>query len=108
MDILDQGMTPIDSDESFEKILRALMESKDIELKTEIPNPLGLAKLKALSVYLKAEKYKDSSGTINAFIEYFLKYMVSNKREGRKEIVQAISEGLKREKSIGEKLTTPP
>lgn len=102
------GLAPVDIDETYEKILRALLQSNDIELKTEIQNPLALARLKALATYLNSVGYVKSKKTIEDFIEFYLKYMVSNKREGRKEIIQAISEGLKKEQSVTDKLMTPP
>jgi oligoendopeptidase F len=98
----------LQSDESFEKILRALMESKDIELKTEIINPLAMAKLKAFGKYMGQKKYVKCEAFIDSFIEALNKYMVSNDREGRREIIQAISEVKKKTESVTEKLTTPP
>lgn len=90
--------------ESLEKILAKLLDSKDIELKSEIHSPLALDKLKILSVWLESEKMPESAKLINTFIEYYLKYMVSHNRESRKEIIHALSEMIKREVPLSEKI----
>lgn len=77
-----------------EKILEQLLDSKDIELKSEIHNPISLAKLKVLAAVLGMLKMKRSAKTVDAFIEWYLKYMVSYKRQSRKEAVNAIARML--------------
>lgn len=91
--------------DSLEKILKALMESDNIELKTEIPDPLNLAKLLTITEWFEANGYKRSADTLRKFITGYLKYMVSNKREGRKEIIHALAESLAAKRTVGEKLT---
>ena len=90
--------------DSLEKILAELLNAKDIELKSEIHNPIILTKLKTLSVWMKLEKCPKSSKMLEDFITYYLKYMVSHNRESRKEIIHALSEMLKREAPLGEKI----
>lgn len=95
-------------DETMEKILAALMDKNNIEMKTEIQMPLNLTRLNAIADALIAHQRPKSGKLLKDFIKAYLEYMVSHDREGRKEIIHAISESLKKEKTIGEKLTSPP
>lgn len=92
MSLLDdlQSMEPV----QVEKILEQLLDSKDVELKSEVHNPIALSKLKALAIALEICKLKNSSKVIDKFIEWYLKYMVSYKRQSRKEAVNAIARML--------------
>ena len=96
------------NDESIERILGALMKKEDIALKTEIYQPLNLARLSMFGEMMRSLKYTTSHKTIEALVKYYLEYMVSNNREGRKEIISAIAESLKKEQSTIEKLSKPP
>lgn len=80
------------SSASYEQILNELLTDKAIELKTEIPNPLALAQLAALSAALKDEGCPRSAKVIDDFIAKYLLYMVSNKRKSRTEIVSAFNQ----------------
>jgi hypothetical protein len=95
-------------EESFEKILISLLEEDNVAMKTEIQKPLNLTRLECLGAWLKAEKMKKSSKLIEAFILSYRINMVSNKRQSRKEIIAALTEGLKEERTAAEKLTQPP
>lgn len=103
-----QELVAMGEGESLERILIRLLQSEDIELKTEIQKPLNLARLNLLADWLMIENCPNASKMIKEFIQSYLKYMVSHNREGRKEIIQAIAEGMKRDKSLTDKLTTPP
>lgn len=96
------------SDETFEKILVNMLDPKDAATKTEIHNPLGLAKLASLADALEAEGLDLPAKTIRSFIDHYLIYMISHDRKSRTEIIQALSEAFKRERSMAEKLTSAP
>lgn len=99
-----------DADITLQQILNALItHDKSLDLKTEIHQPKQLASLKVVAKYLEAKGFKKSAGTIDLFIETFLKYMVSYERQSRSEIVKAFqfsSEAIRTTLSISDKLTT--
>lgn len=98
----------VQSDETTEKILARLLDSNDIEMKTEIQNPLNLARLFSVADALTHEGYKSSGKLLTSFINIFLLYMTSFNRKRSTEIVTALTEALKREKTMVDKLTQPP
>jgi len=102
-----EGMTELE-ETSINKILTSLIDGKNVELKTEINNPLGMAQLKILAKALKDEKMDTCSNTIIGFINDLNIFMVSFKRQSRKEIIAAVTEGLKQERDLPEKLTKTP
>jgi len=91
-------------EDSFEKILITLLDKENITMKTDIKNPLNLIKLKTLANLLRIEGLIEEANLIDNFITGYLEYMVSYNRQSRKEIIQALSEGLKEERTVGEKL----
>jgi len=73
------------------KVIEMLAQlDKNIALKTEIENPEFLAFYKTCAIYLKQRGLKNSSDTLNNMIQYYLIYMVSKKRKGRLEIIEAL------------------
>jgi len=79
-------------DVSIQQILNNLMSGKkNLELKTEIPRPRQLAGLFMLATSLKKDGYPITAKTIFTYIRKFMEYMVSKDRNGRKEIISAIS-----------------
>ncbi len=94
-------------DINIEQILNALLNDTNIELKTQIVNPLGLTTLKTISEKLNNEKCIKCANTINTFIDWYLRYMVSWNRQSRDEIVRSvIALRVKEEKTptVAEKL----
>jgi len=106
----DEGLLDellVDKEESLEKILVALLDDENIEMKTEIQKPLNLTRLKVLSVWLKNHDMTKSAQMIDSFIAYYLVYMVSKGRMSRKEIISALTDGLKEERGFKQKLFAP-
>lgn len=97
-----------DSGDSYETILMEMMNKKNIVMKTEIHKPVPLTKLEILADWLKAEGMKKPSIMIKKFNITHLEHMVSYQRKGRTELFGALTEGLKRQMSLSEKLTRPP
>jgi len=93
-----EGMTRVGGsqesmlDKELANLLGSLMDTKDIELKTEISNPLNLTRLKTVGVWCKQQNIPGGQDSIDKFIDAYLKYMVSHQRRGRLEVVKAISE----------------
>lgn len=77
---------------SIQQILNNLVNSdKNLALKTEIYHPKKLAILYTLANYLKIKKYVKTAKLIKDFIETYLKYMISNKRKSRNEVIRALA-----------------
>lgn len=95
-------------DISLQEILNNLLDSTDLELKTEIANPKRLAILTTFSEYLQANYFPKTAKTIETFVELYLTYMVSHNRESRKEIIRALTTMIRESESVGlgKKLTT--
>ena len=102
------GLFEVPEENSFHKILTDLIAEDNVAMKTEIHNPLALAQLKTVSITLLNEKMKLCSAAIETFIQWFLTYMVSKDRQSRQEIRDILTEGIKAERSMGDKLTKPP
>lgn len=95
-------------DDSLNRILASLLDIKNIEMKTEIAMPLNLARLNTLAdAFINTNKPKTGK-LLKDFIQSYLMYMVSHDRKSREEIIHAIAESMKKEKSLTDKLTTPP
>jgi len=94
---LDSELIPIE-EESVEHILSRLMQADgDIAMKTELNRPLNIVKLQTLANWLKEEKMLTTAKLIDQFVKDYMLDMVSNGRQGRKEIVRALQERLKDE-----------
>lgn len=76
---------------NIEEILSRLLNSDNIELKSHIVQPLHLTILKSLTELAKLYELKKTAQFLDAFILYYLKYMVSYNRLSREEIIRAVS-----------------
>lgn len=94
--------------DSMQRILISLLDPEKIDTKTEVELPMPLAQLYTMALILKLEGVDDLSQIIIGFIDKYLVYMVSRNREGRREIIQALTEGLKQERKLRDKLTNYP
>lgn len=89
------------NDITVQQILNNLINSdKNLFLKTEIYNPMKLATLFSLAEYLKVKKYVKTHKLIKNFIEIYLKYMISNKRKSRSEVIQALTNLIQPKESL--------
>ena len=84
---------------TYEKILSSLLNSEDLNLKTEIKSPQKLAGLFIYAKYLSQLNLTDSKDLIETYIDILNEYMVSYNRASRKEIIEAV-------RSMFEKATT--
>jgi hypothetical protein len=96
MSLMD-GMERVESnatqmDKELAQLVSSLMTVENIELKSELKNPLNLTRLGGVANWCNDQDLKSSKPVIDSFILDYLKYMVSNKRQGRSEVVKAISE----------------
>jgi len=98
---VDTGSSPT------HQILNDMISPKGVEPKTEIDNPMAVAQLRAIADALRAAGMEICAKIIESFIQYFLTYMISYKRKSRAEVFAALTEQLKVERTMGEKLTKP-
>lgn len=90
-----EAMIPGD-DLSSERILDKLTTvDKNIAVKTELVNPLSIARLQAYAKWCKNEEMTIASNIITDFIKDYMVDMISYKRKGRLEIIHAISEKIR-------------
>jgi hypothetical protein len=99
----------LSGEDSAEKILREMLSKENIEMKTEIENPIALAQLSTYGETLALNKMHKSAKTVQKFVDFYLLYMVSKDRKRSEEIIRAI-EGRFREpeRSLTDKLTNQP
>jgi hypothetical protein len=80
----------------LEDILSNLINKDNIELKTEIHNPLTISVLDVLAISLKNHNLNISSELLSNFLLWFRINMISYKRLSRHEIIKGII-GLREE-----------
>ena len=102
---LFDGMDEVD-DISFQQILNNLLNAENnLNLKTQVNKPKQLASLFILSKYLEKNNFENSGKLLESFINIFLEYMISYRREGRKEVIRALTNLIETEKHRISKLT---
>jgi hypothetical protein len=95
-------------EESSLKILVDLLHTDNIEMKTDIQKPLNFTKFEILGDWLKAESMKKSSKSVSTFAFKYRVNMVSHNRKSREETIRALTEILKEERNLTDKLISPP
>ena len=81
-----------EADLSFEKILNNMLDAgQNLALKTEIHRPKDLAALSMRGKHLSQVNMRKSSRNIENFIETYLEYMVSFKRQSRAEVSHVLA-----------------
>ena len=76
------------------KILDKLLCDDDIEMKTEIKNPLAVSKLRCIAAELTRRDMAKAGEIITAFIDNYLLNMVSFNRKRSGEIVEGFKQIL--------------
>ena len=93
-----EGLKPVklgsesQMDRELAQLVSSLMTLENLELKSEVANPLNLTRLKIFGQWAENEGIEGAAADIDQFIDYYLRYMVSHNRQGRAEVVRAISE----------------
>jgi len=95
---------------SYQQILNNLMDgTHNINLKSRIPKPMELATLYTVGQFWKRAGLERSAGLVDKLITILKEYWISEKGEGRREVVKALSyliEDEKRGLTSTEKLST--
>jgi hypothetical protein len=101
------SMIPLE-EETPEHILAGLINPENIGMKSRIPNPLVLTQFEILGHYAEIDNLPQTAKVFEKFAEFFRVNGISADGERVKEIVQALSERIKQERTATEKLTAPP
>ena len=107
MDFGESDFSPIE-EQSPMQILNSLQDKENVEMQTEIQQPLNLTRLETLAKWCGDEKAFDSQATLNTFVYDYRINMVSFDRKSRKEIITALTESIKEERKLTDKLMTLP
>ena len=102
---LDELRTEISDKPTTLDLVSALMNDDNIEMKTEITNPYALDTLMVFAEYLIEHNQVIAGKLVKKWIDLLLIYMVSNRRESRKEITEILKGYFtlerEKEKTIG-------
>lgn len=85
------------------QIIEELLNEDNLETKTELDKPLRWSCLNSIDDFINSKQLPISSGILKKFIGMSYKLLISHKREGRKEYVEALkslSMGLSPQKPI--------
>jgi len=83
------------------EILNVLLEGdENLDLKTHVLKPKHLASLYTLAEVLKTCEYTKSSALLHAFLNQYLRYMISYKRLSRGEIIKALTTVVQEDTSV--------
>lgn len=84
---------------SYQQILNNLLDSShNLPMKSRIPKPLNLAILTMVGEYYGKRNLPKSKLLVESFVSILLEYFVSEKGEGRKEVVRALTRLIDDEK----------
>ena len=100
-----EGLEKFD-DESINKFIGALLDDKNVDTKTEIENPLNMARLMGIAEWLEAYEMYKPAKFLRAFIKSYNTYMISRDRKSRQEVVSVLSEAMKEERRMRDKLSS--
>ena len=90
-DSLIKGMKP-EADLSVEKILNNMLDAgQNLALKTEIHKPKELAGLTMRGKHLTQVNMRKSGKNIDDFVQIYLEYMVSYRRQSREEVSHVLA-----------------
>ena len=92
-------------EENLHKAVASLLDSKNVVTKTEIQNPLAMARLVSIAEWLEAYEMHKPAKYLKAFILWYQTYMISHDRKSRLEVVSVLTEGMKEERSLRQKLS---
>ena len=93
-------------EENLHKVLVSMLDNKNVATKTEIQNPLAMARLVSIAEWLEAYEMHKPAKFIKAFILWYQTYMISHDRKSREEVVSVLGEGMKEERRLRQKLTS--
>jgi len=101
------GMQQLE-DETVEKIVVSMLNPENVEMKTRVGVPLALSRMELMGTWYEIEGFPDAKKVVDAFCKFLRVNEVSLDGKSREEIVRILSEAMKQERSLQDKLTAPP
>lgn len=101
------GMQQLE-DETVEKIVVSMLNPENVEMKTRVAVPLALSRMELMGTWYEIEGFPDAKKVVDAFCKFFRVNEVSLDGKSREEIVRILSEAMKQERSLQDKMTAPP
>jgi hypothetical protein len=95
-------------DESYEKIVLAMIDEDNVDMKTEIHATVEMTQFDILAMWYDFEGVPECGNLIREFGKRYRINQVSHNRESRKEIRDILTEGLKAERSMAQKMAGKP
>jgi hypothetical protein len=95
-------------EDTVEKILNSMVDEKNVAMKTDINQPLNLTRLEIIAQMFEDENLPKCALIIRQFVVLYRINRVSYKRQSRKEIIRALIGIEDSERSLNQKLSTPP
>ena len=95
-------------DETVEKIVMSMLDPENVEMKTRVNAPLNLTRLEFMGMLFDIETLPLSKKVIETFCKLLRVNEVSFDGKSREEIVRILSEAMKQERSLTDKLASPP
>lgn len=79
------------SDIKREIVVELLDSTKNLDEKTELDKPLIWSTLHSMKKYIEEKGLENSAKIIEKFTNQSFKYLISKKRQGRKEYIEALN-----------------
>ncbi|MGQ4876463.1 MAG: hypothetical protein ACP6IY_20560 [Promethearchaeia archaeon] len=90
MSELAQIFQNVDESDILKKVVEELLNDNNLETKTELERPLRWSCIKMVQEYIEDHNLKQSNKILNNFIDVSFHYLISKKRQGRKEYIEAL------------------
>lgn len=81
-----------------QKIVEELLNSQNLDSKTELQKPMKWSILRVIISFLESKKLLKSSKILDEFVNTSFKYLISLDRKGRIEYIQALQAVNEKEK----------
>ena len=102
-----KGMQQLE-EETVEKIVVNMLNPENVEMKTRVGVPLALSRLELMGTWYEIEDLPLSKKVIDVFSKFLRVNEVSRDGKSREEVVRILSEAMKQERSMQDRLASPP
>lgn len=92
-DVISDFLSQYNTKSELENALNKLIEAEsdeNVDLKTEIHQVRAITVLTVFRDFVKSMNLSKSYATLQSFLQYYLRYMISHNRESRKEFIEAL------------------
>jgi len=100
-----EGMENYEESNTF-KVLDSMLDDKNVITKTELDNPLNMARLFLIADWIDVPNISKPSKAIRDFANKYMTLMISKNRKSRSEVISVLAETMKEERNMKQKLTS--